>query len=396
MQFPDTLSRLIIDKRKGNLKLSRNLHITDSLILKRGNLISSDSCKISFYGQLILPNEFINNITSASYMGFIEGPINYYTDSTTEVFFPIGKDGIYAPISIIKDTALPMSYCIEYFKGKSNKYDSTKTYPLYKIDSSQYWKMGYIDPGSTVKIKSSINLYSNLNKIENRYNEQCLAYYNQETNTWNNINLSPHPEETGIQISSEFILNEGLFTFGKIRFDALNSSVFNTNAQFIDNEVEVIWFYEKNPEIIHYRIEISKDSKKFDPVGIIKNHNHNENDLYKFKFIPLEYTSLYIRLCAIDSFYRPSYSNIVYLKKYFQVKPLFPNPATNEIYLIVNNYDGEKIEHSIIDINGRRIKPMSYRRGNIFIFRIEDLVPGKYVLQQESKDIYKSYAFIKK
>jgi hypothetical protein len=77
------------------------------------------------------------------------------------------------------------------------------------------------------------------------------------------------------------------------------------------------------------------------------------------------------------------------------VKPLFPNPATKEIYLVVNN-DNEKIEHWIIDINGRRIKPISDRRGNIFVFRIESLDPGRYVLQHESNGIYKSYPFIKK
>jgi hypothetical protein len=232
--------------------------------------------------------------------------------------------------------------------------------------------------------------------MESRYNEQCLAYFNYETNTWNNIYLSPYHVGKSIQTSSEFLLNEGLFTFGQIRFDALRSSVFNTNAQFFNHEVEVTWFNEKNIETVHYQIEISKDSKNFNPIGIINNQYKIENHSYKFKFIPPKNTSLYIRVCAIDSFYRPSYSNIIHLKKYFQVKQLFPNPATNEIYLIVNNDDSEKIEHTIIDINGRRIKPISDRRGNIVVFRIDDLVPGKYVLQHESNGIFKSYPFIKK
>jgi hypothetical protein len=393
--FPDTLSGIIIEKGLGNVKLSRNLHITDSLMLKKGNLIGSDSCKTSFYGKHILPNEYINNVAESSYMGFIEGPFNYYSDSTTEVFFPIGKEGIYAPISIVKDKASPVNYCIEYFIEKSKKHDSTKTYPLYKIDSSQYWKIEYNNPVSTIEIKSSISLHSNLNKMESRYNEQCLAYFKHETNTWNKIYLSPQHEGAGIQTSAEILMNEGIFTFGQIRFDALHSSAFNTKAHFFNNEVEVIWFNEKDPETVDYRIEISNDSKNFNPIGIINNQHKIENHSHKFKFTPPENASLYIRVSAIDSFYRSTHSNIIHLKKHFQVKQLFPNPATNEIYLVVNN-DDEKIENWIIDINGRRIKPISDRRGNIFVFRIEDLSPGKYVLQHESKGISKSFPFIKK
>jgi hypothetical protein len=231
--------------------------------------------------------------------------------------------------------------------------------------------------------------------MESRYNEQCLAYFKHETNTWNKIYLSPQHEGTGIQTSAEFLINEGIFTFGQIRFDALHSSAFNTKAHFFNNEVEVIWFYEKDPETVHYRIEISNDSKNFNPIGIINNQHKIENHYHKFKFTPPENASLYIRVSAIDSFYRSTHSNIIHLKKHFQVKQLFPNPATNEIYLVVNN-DDEKIENWIIDINGRRIKPISDRRGNIFVFRIEDLSPGKYVLQHESKGISKSFPFIKK
>ena len=393
--FPDSLSAITIDKTNGNVKLTQSVHITDSLILKKGNIISSDSCKISFSGNIILPNPITNNLTVSSYKGFIEGPFIYYSDSSSQVNLPIGKEEIYAPISIIKDKAVPITYCIEYFLGKSTMHDSIKTYPLDKIDSSQYWKIECINPEVSMEIKSSIYLHSNLNRMESRYNEQCLAYFENKTNTWNNVSLSSNNEGISTQVSSKFLLNEGLFTFGKIKFDVLPISALNATARFVKNEVEVIWNDEKNTETIQYRIETSNDSKIFKPIGILNNEHKKENQVFKFQFIPTENTSLYIRIRAIDSFNRPTYSNIIHLKKYFQVKPLFPNPATNEIYLVVNN-DDEKIEHWIIDINGKRIKPISERRGNIVVFRIETLVPGRYVLQHESNGIYKSYPFIKK
>jgi hypothetical protein len=77
------------------------------------------------------------------------------------------------------------------------------------------------------------------------------------------------------------------------------------------------------------------------------------------------------------------------------MKPLFPNPATNEIYLVLDK-DDEKIDYWIIDATGKGIKPIVDRRGNIFIFRIESLFPGSYILQCESKGLHKSYPFIKK
>ena len=393
--FPDTLSTLIIDKTLGNVKLTRSLHINDSLILKKGNIISSDSCRISFSGNNILSNQTTNNLNESSYMGFIEGPFIYFSDSSEQVNFPIGKEGNYAPITIVKDKAVPITYCIEYFNGKSSMHDRNKSYPLEKIDSSQYWKIDCINSELSMDIKSSIYLHSNLNRMENRYNEQCLAYFDNRTNTWNNVSLTSNYEGSNTRASSKFPLNEGLFTFGQIRFDILPITALDASAHFFNNEVEVSWRNQKNLETIQYRIEISNGSKSFNAIGIVNNEHKKENQEFKFEFIPTESTSLYIRICAIDSFYRPTYSNIIHLKKYFQVKPLFPNPATKEIYLVVNN-DNEKIEHWIIDINGRRIKPISDRRGNIFVFRIESLDPGRYVLQHESNGIYRSYPFIKK
>ena len=393
--FPDTLGALTIDKTVGDLVLSRNLHITDSLVLIKGNIISSDSSKISFSGHRILPNELINKKTASTYQGFIEGPFKYYSDSSTEVGFPIGKEGIYAPISIVKDKALPIAYDIEYFNKKSIMYDSTKTYPLYKIDSSQYWKVEIINQGFSTETKSSICLNANLNKMGSRYNEQCLAYFEYESNKWNNIFLPPQNENSDIQTSAKFLLDKGLITFGQILFDVLPISTLSANARFVNNEVEVIWQNTKNTETIQYQIETSDDSRIFKQIGMINNQYKSENQTYKFQFIPKAPASLYIRICAIDSFYKKSYSNIMHLKNHFQVKPLFPNPATNEIYLVLDK-DDEKTEYWITDAVGKRIKPIADLRGNIVVFRIESLFPGSYILQCESKGLHKSYPFIKK
>jgi hypothetical protein len=393
--FPDTLGAVTIDKTIGHIILSRNLHITDSLILKKGNIISSDISKIGFSGHRILPNELLNIKTASAYQGFIEGPFKYYSDSSTEVSFPIGKEGIYAPISIVKDKAVPIAYDIEYFNKKSIMYDSTKTYPLYKIDSSQYWKVEIINQGFSTETTSSICLNANLNIMGGRYNEQCLAYFEYESNKWNNIFLPPQNENSDIQTSAKFLLDKGLITFGQIQFNILPISALSANAHFVNSKVEVSWQDEKNTETIQYRIETSDDSRIFMPIGMISNQRKSENQPYKFQFIPKEPATLYIRICAIDSFYKQSYSNIIHLKNHFQVKPLFPNPATNEIYLVLDK-DDEKIDYWIIDATGKEIKPIVDRRGNIFIFRIESLFPGSYILQCESKGLHKSYPFIKK
>jgi len=393
--FPDTLGALTIDKKFGNLILNRNLHITDSLVLKKGNIISSDSSKIGFSGHRILPNDLINKKTAPVYQGFIEGPFKYYSDSTTEVGFPIGKEGIYAPISIVKDKALPITYDIEYFNKKSMMYDSAKTYPLYKIDSSQYWKVEIINQGFSKETTSSISLKGNLNKMGGRYNEQSLAYFKCESKKWNNVFLPPQNENSDIQTSAKFLLDKGLITFGQILFDVLPISALSANARFVNNEVEVIWQNAKNTETIQYRIETSDNTRIFKQIGILNNQRKSENQPYKFQFIPKAPSSLYIRICAIDSFYKQSYSNIIHLKNHFQVKTLFPNPATNEIYLVLDKVD-EKTEYWITDVVGKSIKPIADLRGNIVVFKIESLFPGSYILQCESKGLHKSYPFIKK
>jgi hypothetical protein len=75
------------------------------------------------------------------------------SDTTNIIFFPIGKSGIYAPISILKEKAVPITYSVEYFNKKTNTYDSERNYPLDDIDSTQYWKIEKIKTNLSQEVK---------------------------------------------------------------------------------------------------------------------------------------------------------------------------------------------------------------------------------------------------
>jgi hypothetical protein len=227
--------------------------------------------------------------------------------------------------------------------------------------------------------------------MKNSTNEQCIAQFDIESSKWNKVSLKTSKE---VSSSVPFVPTNGNYTFGKIRYDALPLESIIAYA-FASNEiVEVEWSSILSVKTIHFKVETSNNAKNFKSIGTVKEHERNEDQLYRFQFIPDKYNDLYIRIAAIDIQDKTHYSKVIHLKNHDQMKHIFPNPATNEIYHIIDKND-EKIDYSIIDATGKRLKPVFERRGNIVVFRIEKLSPRTYTLVIESKDTLKSYPFIK-
>ena len=392
--LPDTLAAILINKHLGNLILSRNLHITDSIILMRGNIISSYNGRISFSGLRILPIEIINN-TDSSNKGFIDGPFIYYSDSSSAINFPIGKEGIYAPMQINKEKAVPITYEIEYFNAKSTKYDSLKTYPLYNIDSNNYWKIEIKNKSLGTEFKSSISINTNMNEMGDKLNIECFAFFENSSSKWKHIPKTSFIQAQGKTASIPFTITNGQITIGQIRLDPLPVIELIANTSVINNSLEVTWKNITGKEIIHYRIEASYDTKKFMVIENVNNPALDEDLMYRYKLRLKEPTYQYIRICGIDNNNTPYYSNIIHFKNDFKMHKIFPNPATNEIYLVANQNE-QKLECWISDTAGKVVKATEERRKNIYLFRIENLLPGHYILHYSFNGIHQSHLFIKK
>ena len=393
--FPDSISAITINKHVGKLTLSKHLHVIDSIALYAGNVISSSKATLSFSGKQIFPNEIDIRLTTGKYKGLIEGPFTYHTDSEVLISFPIGKDKVYAPLLLRKEKGIPTTYRVEYFKEKTTMYNSLKNYPLYKIDSTQYWEIQLLGPLSAVENKSAISINTSMNTLRSSFNEQCFAYFESASNQWKSILTTTQDPNIGITTTIPFKLTESLYTYGESRMDVLPLVGIIAGASLRNNIIKLSWKNYMNSKTKFYQIEISDDAKLFKPYSIVYEKGNSANQSYDFQFNIEGYAERFIRICAIDEFNLSHCSNIIHIKNDLDIQLPYPNPATNEINLIINKQE-DQVCCWTIDALGRRKKSAVEQKNNYFKIKTENLMPGKYTLQYSSKGNYSSFPFIKK
>ena len=88
-----------------------------------------------------------------------------------------------------------------------------------------------------------------------------------------------------------------------------------------------------------------------------------------------------------SSFFSDIYTiTILALESDFQQSgiTIFPNPANTHIFLQVNGISSLDIEAEVLDIQGRRIKTLELKRGNLATVSVEDIPDGLYFVRVES------------
>lgn len=139
------IDTLIVNKSNGSVTLTNQLSIYKKLILIDG-FINSDTINI-------LTIKSGGKVTNASDSSFIEGPVAKL--GNTSFTFPIGRNGIYNPITISAPTSTTDKFVAEYFDTKSNtpNLDSQFTY----IDTCQFWRLRHLAGNSNVNVKMTID-----------------------------------------------------------------------------------------------------------------------------------------------------------------------------------------------------------------------------------------------
>lgn len=103
--FPEKVAKMTINKPNGHVILNKGFQINDSLNLSRGRIYSTSENMISLTGKII--NNYSNQygIFFGNDESYVSGPMKIVTDTSRSLVFPIGKDDVFAPVSIYKNTA---------------------------------------------------------------------------------------------------------------------------------------------------------------------------------------------------------------------------------------------------------------------------------------------------
>jgi hypothetical protein len=147
---PDTLllfKKLEINKDSGSLSLELPIVISDSLILKKGNIESSMTNLITMNAGSI--------VSGASDSSFVDGPLKKI--GNTAFIFPTGKENLYRPIAMSAPINTSDSYTAEYFIDSVLVNTSQRDSTLGYVIRDKFWKLNRNNGTSQVYVTLSWN-----------------------------------------------------------------------------------------------------------------------------------------------------------------------------------------------------------------------------------------------
>ncbi|HEU5053338.1 MAG TPA: T9SS type A sorting domain-containing protein [Hanamia sp.] len=177
---------------------------------------------------------------------------------------------------------------------------------------------------------------------------------------------------------------------------ALDVNLINFNGKNIDNKKTVLnWITGREINNDHFEIQRSSSNTDFVKIATIKDRGTSSGDFnYSFTDNSPQDGKNYYRLKLVGKNGNVSYSSIVLVKFNFRKILIYPNPASNKIY-ITNNLNfskGKSINFQLLDFGGKTLYKKDYQTNDVDIitFNIPSKIPnGMYVLIVTNSEGYK-------
>jgi hypothetical protein len=393
--FPEKIAKVTINKPNGHLILNKGFQINDSLNLSRGRIYSTSENMISLSGNIINNSMnqygmFVGNDDS-----YVSGPMKIVTDTARSLVFPIGKNDVFAPVAIYKNTSDSATYVLEYFKEKSPKTDSLKVYPLKKISEIEYWSFQKNTGADPINSKEVLTLSRRENSLTGLVQQPVIANFSDIEKKWicipQTINGLSQYSLSGISTS----LKNGCITFGELETQALPFDKFMLTYSKTQHASTLNWTNTNDEETEYYRLEQSEDGNIFLPLARINSHKMKSPFTYNYAFTKNEFWGFFLRLKSFDKFEHARISNTIYIKEINSSTVLYPNPAVDKIFLTMKDR-GELTKFSIISSDGKSFKPSFSKERESYCINISMLSTGIYFLIYENGFVKECKMFFKR
>ncbi|NNC82390.1 MAG: T9SS type A sorting domain-containing protein [Flavobacteriales bacterium] len=351
-----------------------------TLHLKKGMLVTNhDSLLILEHGTYW---------TDASAISYIDGPIEKFGN---EAFtFPVGKNGIYAPISISAPENDGHSFVGEYFRGDAGSaYDGQSLASgLHHVSQSEYWILDREHGASDVFVTLSYDTVRS-GGID--------ALIQVVVSRWDGAMWQDHGndvEYTGMEFpgagtitTAQAVTDFSPFTFAsRTHFNPLPVEFLYFKAEKNDNAVDISWATGLEVNSDNFLILHSMDGMEWTVLGDIQAAGFSSAErTYRFTHdSPLQGTNYY-RLRQVDFDGHSEYTDVEavnFSNLFIDDIHLFPNPTKGLVSL--EGYSGEIDEIRLFDITGRDwserliIRPLA---GQTYLIDLTLLPEGIYMLR---------------
>ncbi len=382
------------------LVLQGELRVKDSLILTKGNIITSETA------MLYIEDEAV--ISGGSDSSYIEGPlVKLGRTDNTGFTFPIGTSSNYAPIAISEVSNSSSEIKAEYFSDPP-PWGNQLVGSINNINGNNYWE---IDKNAGSNVNVTIHWSEGITEGITEVDDLIVARLDETSGSeiWENYGNSFTTGNTNTgTVTSSLVVSDPppwgnqKFTLGSI--SALNAlPVELTKFQAVQQSTQVYMQWETATErnTSHFEIERSTNGFSFETIGKRSSAgNTTIAQQYNYNDINPKSGLNYYRLKIVDLDGSFEYSHIEVVK--FESAPsiqLFPNPVKDVIHLKTNHLNSEENLIEIFDRTGKLLfmNVLKFEDGglNLEVDKINISENGTYFLRITGKTENQVLKFIK-
>ena len=297
------------------------------------------------------------NVTGASNASHVNGRVE--RTGTTAFDFPVGKNGLYRPISIGASSSGTVGFIAEY-----NQSDPGFIFdPLLlilgidHISRCEYWNLNRSTIAlGTVSVKLSWNSSTScgiVNMADLRVSRWNLSLWNNEGN--GGTTGSPI---IGDILSAGSVSNYGTFTLGSISdVNPLPIELLKFYAELNENVVDLDWVTASELNNDFFTVQRSKDGINFEDIELVEGagNSSKSHDYESCDRAPVFGLSYY-RLRQTDFDGMSTYSEIRTINYEPSTMMIYPNPVKNgtNAHLVIEHEMGAGLIE-IYDVNGHFI-----------------------------------------
>lgn len=296
IEFPAAMTADVVIDNPAGVTLNATKNLSGSLTLTNGVLFTSASNLLNF------PDNF-STINGGSTVSYIDGPVR--KTGNNAFTFPLGKNGVYAPLAITAPNENGDVFTAEYVRESARALGSISVSGLAQVSNCEYWDLTETaDPGDDNTISVTLTWSSGSGCSANYVTDitkLTIAHFNG-TN-WSDFAGVASGSSTNGTIIRTAVSSFSPFTLGSTDASVNPLPVSFTGVKAFEKGtgVQIEWSNDTESDMSTYVIERSSNGIDFTAIGQTSPRS-NQFDRVSYSYsdaTPLSGTNFY-RIKAIE------------------------------------------------------------------------------------------------
>jgi Secretion system C-terminal sorting domain len=354
VEFPAAMSGDVVIDNAAGVTLNAAKTLSGSLTLTNGVLTSTTTNLLRFA-------DGFATVSGGSATSYVDGPVRKTgNDAFT---FPVGKSGVYAPVTITAPDNNGDVFTVEYFRGLGSltgAIDPAISANVSHQSTCEYWDIAETtDAGTATSVSVTVTWSANSGcNVSSSYitdvTKLTLLHYNTTTSKWDTYGGTASGTTTSGSILRTSVNTFSPFTLGSLSISANPLPVSFTDVKAFEKgaAVQIEWTNATESDMSTYVIERSSNGIDFTAIGQTAPRS-NQFDRVSYTYIdaaPLAGTNFY-RVKAIELSGKNVYTKSLRVDMGRSPKgiSLYPNPVRGSVINI--GFSAEKGQYSLNVLN---------------------------------------------